>query len=152
MLAVRLSLVGRGELEEADACYAKLEPLSARLLEGRKADHDKMVAKSKDKMDANKKEMTARLEARTEDSSEKFEIPQDTLVSRRDAHQEATKACLRNTEARIETGQEQSNTEMETDLEEVETQDLEGNPEEMKAGRKADREEMRTNQEKRTPV
>jgi hypothetical protein len=35
--------------------------------------------------------------------------------------------------ARIETGQKQSNTEIETDLEEMEATDLEGNPEETEA-------------------
>jgi hypothetical protein len=73
-------------------------------------------------------------EAKIEDNSEKFEISRDTLVSRRDAHQEATRACVGKTEARIETGQEQDNTEIETYLEEVEA-----NAEEMKANRNADR-------------
>jgi hypothetical protein len=122
--------------------------LWARLLEERKADHDKMMAKLKDIMDANKKKLKAIFEAKIEDNSGKFEIPQDTLVSRRDAHQETTKACLGKTAARIETGQEQSNIETETDLEEAEAKDLEANPEEMKADRNADREEMRMNQEK----
>jgi hypothetical protein len=140
MLAIRLALMNRGELEEAEAYYAKLEPLWARLLEERKADHDKMMAKLKDKMDANKKKLTAIFETKLEDDSGKFEIPQDTLVSRRDAHQEATKACVGKTEAGIEIGQEQSNIEIETDLEELEARDLEANSEEMKADRNADRE------------
>jgi hypothetical protein len=54
MLAVRLALIDRRELEEADAYYIKLEPLWARLPEERKADHDKMMTKLKDKMDAEK--------------------------------------------------------------------------------------------------
>jgi hypothetical protein len=41
-----------------------------------------------------------------------------------------------------------TNTEIETDLEEVKAKDLEANPEEMKADRDADGEEMRTNEEK----
>jgi hypothetical protein len=36
-------------------------------------------------------------------------------------------------EARIETSQEQSNTEIETDLEEVEAMEMEANPEETEA-------------------
>jgi hypothetical protein len=39
-------------------------------------------------------------------------------------------ACLRKTEARIETSQEQSNTRIETDLVEVEAMDFEAKPEE----------------------
>jgi hypothetical protein len=73
------------------------------------------------KMDANKKEMR-------QDNTEKFKIPQTTLVSKTDAHQEAPKECLGKTEARTETGHEQTSTEIKTDLEE-----LEANPEEMEA-------------------
>jgi hypothetical protein len=131
-----------------DAYYAKLEPLWARLLEERKADRNKIMAKLKDKMDADKKKLTTILEAKIEDNIEKFEIPRDTLVSRRVAYQEATKACLGKTQVRTETGQEQRNTEIETELEEVEAKDLEANPGEMKAIKNADREEIRTNQEK----
>jgi hypothetical protein len=42
---------------------------------------------------------------------------------------------LRETETRIETDQPQSNTGIETDLEEVEAKDLEANAEEMRADR-----------------
>jgi hypothetical protein len=85
MLAVRLSSINSGELEEADAYSSKLEPLWARLLEERKSDHDKMMVKLKDKMDADKKKLTAIFKAKIEDNSEKFKIPRDTLVSQRDA-------------------------------------------------------------------
>jgi ABC-type transporter MlaC component len=78
------------------------------------------------KMDANKKEMK-------EGDSEKFEIPRDTLVSWRDAYQEATQACLGKTGVTIKTGQEQTNTEFKTDLEDVGATDLEPNPEEKEA-------------------
>jgi hypothetical protein len=53
-------------------------------------------------------------------------------MAKMNADQEELKAgmmaCLEKTEARIETGQEQSNTETETDLEAVEATDLEANP------------------------
>jgi hypothetical protein len=58
------------------------------------------MAKLKDRMDADKKKLTAIFEAKVEDNSEKFEIPRDTLVSQRDARQERTKACLGKTEAK----------------------------------------------------
>jgi hypothetical protein len=98
--------------ESADLAKAKVE---ARLKE--------MKEEMLGKVDANKKEMK-------KNNSEKFEIPRDTLVSRKDDHQEATKACQGKAEARIETGQEKINTEIKTDLEDVETTDLEANPEE----------------------
>jgi hypothetical protein len=66
-----------------------------------------MMAKLEDKMDSDIKKLTAIFEAKIENNSEKFEIPRDNLLSRRDVHQEATKACLGKTEARIESGQEQ---------------------------------------------
>jgi hypothetical protein len=109
MLAVRVAVINRGELEEADAYHAKLEALWARLLKERTPDHYNIMTKLKDKIDDDKKKLTVIFEAKTEDNCETFESTRDTLVSRRDGHQEATKA-------RIETGQEQSNTELETDL------------------------------------
>jgi hypothetical protein len=108
MLAIRLTFINRGELEEADTYYAKLEPLWACLLEERKVNHDKMMAKLEDKMDADKNKLMTVFEGKIEDNSEKFKITRDTLVSRRDAHQEAGKACLGNMEARIEIGPEQN--------------------------------------------
>jgi hypothetical protein len=48
MPAVRLDLINRGELEESDACYAKLEPLWARLLEEREVKYRKLFAKLDD--------------------------------------------------------------------------------------------------------
>jgi hypothetical protein len=42
-------------------------------------------------MDANKKEVMARLDIIIEDSSDKFKILWDNLISQRDAHQEVTK-------------------------------------------------------------
>jgi hypothetical protein len=55
----------------------------------RKAEHDKTMVKLKDKMDADKRKPTAIFEAKIEENNEKFEIPRDTLVSLKDAHQEA---------------------------------------------------------------
>jgi hypothetical protein len=101
--------------EDADLAKAKVD---ARLQEMK----EEMLAK----MDANQKEVK-------QDNREKFDIPRDTLVSWRDAHQEATKACLGKTEARIKTGQEKVNTEIKTDLEDVKATDLEANPEETEA-------------------
>jgi hypothetical protein len=66
MLAVRVVLDNRGKLEEADAYYAKLEPLWARPIEKRKADH-KMMAKSKDKMDPDKMKLMAIFDTKIED-------------------------------------------------------------------------------------
>jgi hypothetical protein len=63
ILTVGLALINRGELEEADSYCTKLEPLWARLLEERKADHDKMMAKLKDNMDPDKMKLTAIFEA-----------------------------------------------------------------------------------------
>jgi hypothetical protein len=74
-----------------------------------------------------KEQMREILEAKIKDNSEKFEIPRDALVSRRAAHQESTKACLGKTEARIQTGQEEINAEIKTDMEDVEATDLEAN-------------------------
>jgi hypothetical protein len=116
MLAEWEALI-RTNLEEVDAQYAKMEPLWARLLaemrEDIKDNQEKMAARlenklqaSQDKLDADlakakvdarlkemKEVMLAKMDANQkemkQDNSDKFETPRDTLVSRRDAHQEA---------------------------------------------------------------
>jgi hypothetical protein len=59
------------------------------------------------------------------------------MMAKMNADQEESKtgmmACLEKMETRIETGQEQSNTEIETDREEVEATDVEENPVDMDA-------------------
>jgi hypothetical protein len=92
---------------EMDAAH---EEMMARLKAGQK----EMKEDIPDKTDGRQEEMRAHmasLTSRIEDNSEKFEVLPSTLVSRMDAHrermmvcQEATKACMGKTEARIETG------------------------------------------------
>jgi hypothetical protein len=50
------------------------------------------------------------------------------MMAKMNADQEESKACLKKMEARIEFGQKQSNTETETDREEVEAKDVKANP------------------------
>jgi hypothetical protein len=134
MLAIRQALISRGELEEADTNHAKMEPLWARLRtemeEDIKAKQDKLdTDRAKAKMKAINELMERREAERNADHKK--------MMAKMKADQEERKAgmiaCLRKTEVRIETGQEQSNTGIQTDLEEVEATDLEANPEETEA-------------------
>jgi hypothetical protein len=85
----------------------------------KKAEDEKMMAKLEDGR-----------EKRNTERKADFEKMMAKKNAEREEWKAGTMACLGKTDTRIETGQEQSNTETETDREEVEATDLETNPEE----------------------
>jgi hypothetical protein len=72
--------------------------------------------------------MMAKWEADWKKRKADFKKMMANMKDRREERKAGMMACLRKMEARIETSQDQSNTEIEMDLEAVEAMDSEANP------------------------
>jgi hypothetical protein len=130
-MAITRAVISRGELEDEDDCYEKMKQLLAhlhdRLQEGMKAQQamfddrqanskirvlERRKAENKAKWEVDRKRQKANFKKRVAEWEGNFK-----MITKMNADQEESKACLEKTEDRLETGLEQSNTETDTDRE-----------------------------------